>query len=100
MRILELKFCQSYSYFVIGYEDMSLATFRRQIENLQTSTTDVPVNTLFQDLVESLQHNKDIKKYRNIGKHILTTLISVEKQKLKEIIDCLEVRYQRKWKSW
>ena len=55
---------------------------------------DVTDNTQFQDLVESLKHNKDIKglaKY--IGEHILTTLNTVEKQKVKEVTDGLEIRY-------
>ena len=57
---------------------------------------DVPENTQFQDLVESLKHNKDIKglaKY--VGEHILTTLNTVVKQKVKEVIDHLEIRYGR-----
>ena len=40
---------------------MSLKIFRRQIDNRQTNSRDVPENTQFQDLVESLKHNEDIK---------------------------------------
>ena len=74
-------------------KDTSLETFRRQIENWMTNSMDVPENTQFQDLVESFKHNKDIKglaKY--VGEHILTTVNTVEKQKVK-VIDCLEIRY-------
>ena len=42
-------------------KDMSLETFRRQIEIWQVSSTDVHENTQFQDLVESLKHNEYIK---------------------------------------
>ena len=60
------------------------------------SSTDVPENTQFQDLVESFKHHKDIKglaKY--VGEHIRTTLNTVEKYKVKEVMDCLEIRYGR-----
>ena len=43
-----------------------------------------------------MKHNKDIKglaKY--VGEHILTTLNTVEKQKAKVVIECLEVRYRQ-----
>ena len=69
-------------------KDTSLETFRRQIENWMTNSMDVPENTQFQDLVESLKHKKYIKglaKY--VGEYILTTLNTVEKQKVKEVID-------------
>ena len=75
-------------------KNTSLETFRRQIENWQAISIDVPESTQFQDLVESLKNNKDIKglaKY--VGEHILTTLNTVEKQKVKEVIDCLGIRY-------
>ena len=57
---------------------MSLEMFRRQIENRQANSTNVPESTHFQDLVESLKHNREIKgltKY--VGEHILTTLNTV-----------------------
>ena len=44
--------------------------------------------------MESLKHIKDIKglpKY--VGEHILTTLNTVEKQKVEKMIDCLDIRY-------
>ena len=44
--------------------------------------------------IKSIKCDKDIKglaKY--VGEHILTTLNTVEKQKVKEVIDCLEIRY-------
>ena len=75
-------------------KDISLETFRSQIENWQASRTNFPESNQFQDLMESLKHNKDIKglaKY--VEEHILTTLNTVEKQKVKEVIDCLEIRY-------
>ena len=45
----------------------------------------------FQDLVESLKVNKEIKgPEKFVSEHVLTTLSTPEKQKVKEIIVCLE----------
>ena len=44
--------------------------------------------------MESLKQNKDLKglaKY--VGEYVLTTLSTVEKQNVKEVIDCLKIRY-------
>ena len=75
---------------------MSLEKFRRQTENWQKSTTDVPENTQFQALAEYLKHHKDIKglaKY--VEEHILTTRNTVEKQKMKDVVDYLKIRYRQ-----
>ena len=43
--------------------------------------------------MESFKHNKDIKGLAKfLGEDILTTVNTVEKQKVK-VIDCLEIRY-------
>ena len=56
---------------------------------------DVSGNTQFQDLVESLKHNKGIKGLGKYVEHILTALNTLEKQKVKKVMDCLEIRYGR-----
>ena len=48
---------------------------------------DIPESTQFQDLVESLKMNKEVKglaKY--VGEHILPVLNTVECQKSKEVM--------------
>ena len=63
---------------------MTLETFLRQLDIWKTSNTDVPESTHFQDLVESLKLNKEIKglaKY--VSEHILMTLNTVDKHKIK-----------------
>ena len=32
-----------------------------------------------------------------VSKHILKTLNTVEKQKIKKVVECLEIRYDRGW---
>ena len=57
---------------------------------------DVPVNAQYQDLVESLKIDKEVKglaKYQ--GKHILPVLNTQESQTVKDIIECLENKYGR-----
>ena len=50
----------------------------------------------FQDLIESLKVNKEIKgSERFLSEHVLTMLSTPEKQKVKEVIKCLEDRYGR-----
>ena len=56
----------------------------RQIEIWQTRIVDVPECMKFQDLVESLKMNKEIKGLEKfVIEHVLTTLSSPEKQKVK-----------------
>ena len=75
-------------------KDMSLEIFRRQIGNWQTSSIDVPENTQLQDLVKSLKYNKDKKGLAKYGgEYIQTTLNTMKKQKVKEVMDILAIRY-------
>ena len=47
-------------------------------------------------MVESLKLYKDVKGLdKNVGEHILTTLNTVEKHNVKEVIECMEKRYGR-----
>ena len=59
-------------------------------------STDVPENSQFQNLLESMKLNKEIKVFtKYLSEHVLTTLDNIEKQKIKEVIECLEIRYGR-----
>ena len=72
-------------------KDMALETFVKQLDIWKTRNADVPKNTQFQDLVESLKLNKEIKglaKY--VSQHVLTTLNTAEKQNIKDFIEFLK----------
>ena len=59
--------------------DISLETFVRQLQIWQSSNRDVPVNSQYEDFVESLKISKDVNvlaKY--VGKHILPVLNTQE----------------------
>ena len=58
---------------------MSLETYVKQLEIWQNSNTDIPVNTQYKDLLESLKINQEVKglaKY--MGEHILRILNTEE----------------------
>ena len=70
---------------------MCLKTYLRQFEIWHNSNADIPINTMYQDLVESLKINKYVKglaKY--VGKHILLALNTQEYHTVKNVIGCLE----------
>ena len=74
----------------------SLETFVTHLEIWQNSTVDVPINTLYQDLVKYLKINKEVKvltKY--MGKHILSVLNTREHQTEEQVTECLEKKYRR-----
>ena len=75
---------------------MTLETFERQLDIWKISNADIPESMQFQDLVESLKLNKEIKglaKY--VSEHFLTALNTAETQKIREIVVCLKTRYGR-----
>ena len=58
------------------------------------SNVDVPENTQFQDLIESLKTNKEIEGWpKYVSEHVLTMLNTLEKQTIKEVVDCLKERF-------
>ena len=81
---------------LIWTKDMTFEMFERQLDIQKVSNNYVPESMQFQDLVESLKLNKDIKglaKY--VSEHALTIWNTVEKQKIEEIVDYLKTRYRR-----
>ena len=66
---------------------MSLETFRRQLEIWQRRSIDDPESSQFQDLVKFFKLNKDKKGLSTyVGEHILTTLNTADKHKIKKVI--------------
>ena len=56
----------------------------------------VPPNVKYQDLIESLKVNKDIKNLpRFVGDHILTVLQKVEDQNIEQVLEVLKIKYGR-----
>ena len=80
----------------IWTKDMMLETLKRQLAIWKSSNVDVPDNTQFQDLVELLKLNKDLKVLRKcVSEHILTVLDTVDKQEIGEVMECLKKCYGR-----
>merc|ERR1711895_125494 len=58
---------------------------------------DVSEAVRFQDVIEPLKMNKEIEglaKY--VGEHVIARLDTIEKEKVKEIVDLLKLKYGRK----
>ena len=71
--------------------DMTLETFVKQLDIWKASNAYVMESTLFQDFVESLKRNKDIRGLQKyFSEYIITTLNTVDKQVIKEVLDCLK----------
>ena len=71
--------------------DMTLDTFVKQMDIWKASNAYVMESTLFQDFVESLKRNKDIRGLQKyFSEYIITTLNTVNKQVIKEVLDCLK----------
>ena len=57
---------------------------------------DMPKNAKYQEIIESLKINKDIEGLAlYIGEHVVGKLDTIEKQKVKEIIELLDLKYGR-----
>lgn len=75
-------------------KDMTLDTFKRQLDIRKSSNADVLESTQFHDLVECLKQNRDVKglaKY--VSKYVPTTLNTAETQKIGEVMECLKTCY-------
>ncbi len=57
---------------------------------------EVPTNTKYQDFVENLKLNKDIKGLpRFVGEHVLPVLEKKQDQNVKRVLELLDVKYGR-----
>ena len=77
-------------------KDVTLEMFERQLDIWKMSNVNVPENTQFKDLKESLKTNKEIGgllKY--VSGHVLTIPITLVKQTIKEVADCFKERFER-----
>merc|ERR1711867_356823 len=75
---------------------MKLDAYKKSIEVWMEMNKDLSEAVRYQDVIESMKMNKDIEglaKY--IGVHVIGKLDTIEKQKLKGIIELLDLKYGR-----
>ena len=76
--------------------DLTLETYIKQVETWNDVNEDVPSNTKYQDFVEGLKTNKEIKGLpRFIAEHILPVLEKKQDQTVKRVLELLDVKYGR-----
>ena len=77
-------------------KDLTLEIYAKQIRAWNTASEDVPVNTRYHDLVESLKMNKDIHGLpRFVGDHVLPVLDKFPDQTVERVLELLETKYGR-----
>ena len=75
---------------------MKLDVYVKALEVWMEMNKDVGEAVRFQDVIESLKMNKEIEglaKY--IGEHVIGRLETIEKHKVKEIVELLKLKYGR-----
>ena len=75
-------------------KDLTLETYVKQVETWNDVNEDVPSNTKYQDFVEGLKTNKEIKDLpRFVAEHILPVLEKKQDQTVKKMLELLDVKY-------
>ena len=75
---------------------MKLEVYEKSLQVWMEMNKDLSEAVRYQDVIESLKVNKEIEglaKY--IGEHVIGKLDTIEKQKVKEIIELLNLKYGR-----
>ena len=75
---------------------MKLETFSKQLQTWSDILEEIPEYVKYQDLMESLKTNKEIKglpKY--VGEHILSILERKQDQTMKKVLEILSLKYGR-----
>ena len=73
--------------------NLTLETYIKQVETWNEVNEDVPTNTKYQDFVESLKTNKEIKGLlRFVGDHVLPVLEKKQDQTVKRVLELLNVK--------
>ena len=77
-------------------KDLTLETYVKQVETWNDVNEDVPSNTKYQDFVEGLKTNKEIRGLpRFVAEHILPVLEKKQDQTVKKVLELLDVKYGR-----
>ena len=75
---------------------MSLETFEKEIKAWNEINRDVPEYRRYQDMVEGLKMNKEVKGLSSyVNDHILKVLERKEDQTVIKILDCLGKKFGR-----
>merc|ERR1711867_411885 len=75
---------------------MKLDVFVKSLQVWMEMNKDVSEAVRYQDVIEFLKVNKEIEGLaKNVGEHVITRLDTIEKQKVKEIVDLLNLKYGR-----
>ena len=73
---------------------MSLETFEKQIQAWSQINEDVPEYSRYQDLVEGLKTNEEVKGLSSyVNDHILKVLEKKEDQTVIKILECLSKKF-------
>ena len=75
---------------------MKLEAYEKSLQVWMEMNKDLSEAVRYQDVIESLKVNKEIEglaKY--VGEHVIGKLDTIEKQKVKEIIELLNLKYGR-----
>ena len=76
--------------------DISLETFAKQLQTWTKILDDIPEYVKFQDLIEGLKNNKEIKGLsRYVGEHILPVLEKKTDQTMKRVLKLFDLKYRR-----
>ena len=75
---------------------MQLRAFIKSIEVWMENNKDMPENSKYNEIIESLKMNKEIEGLAlYIGEHVVGKLDTIEKQTVKELIELLNTKYGR-----
>ncbi len=75
---------------------MQLRAFIKLIEVWMENNKDMPENSKYNEIIESLKKNKEIEGLAlYIGEHVVGKLDTIEKQTVKELIELLNTKYGR-----
>ena len=77
-------------------KDLTLETYTKQLHTWSDILEDIPKYIKYQDLMESLKTNKEVKGLpRYVGEHVLPTLKKKSDQTILKILDLLDSKYGR-----
>merc|ERR1712101_9526 len=75
---------------------LQLRTYIKSIEVWMENNKDMPENSKYNEIIESLKMNKDIEGLSlYIGEHVVRKLDTVEKQTVKGLLELLNTKYGR-----
>ena len=73
-----------------------METYTKQIGTWSQINMDVSENMKYQDLIESLKTNKEVKNLpKFVSEHVLTVLKEVDDQTTERVLDILKIKYGR-----